>query len=141
MARGLVALSFLLPVNPPLVLSTGEHAVPVGGGLLLVVELGHERFAVAGDQRAAALAGVGSRQGQAIDVGKQVVGNHLLEACLTLAQLASAVLIAAGEDHERGAIQPVDECALAAGLCGQRGLHRRFRRDSLNARAVVPALG
>ena len=132
MARGLVALSFLLPVNPPLVLSTGEHAVPVGGGLLLVVELGHERFAVAGDQRAAALAGVGSRQGQAIDVGKQVchhlerthrrghvqqvVGNHLLEACLTLAQLASAVLIAAGEDHERGAIQPVDECALAAGL-------------------------
>ena len=141
MARGLVALSFLLPVNPPLVLSTGEHAVPVGGGLLLVVELGHECFAGADDQRAAAVAGVGSRQGQAMDVVQQVVGNHLLEACLTLAQLASAVLIAAGEDHERGAIQPVDECALAAGLCGQRGLHRRFRRDSLNARAVVPALG
>ena len=141
MARGLVALSFLLPVNPPLVLSAGEHAVPVGGGLLLVVELGHERFAGADDQRAAAVAGVGSRQGQAMDVVQQVVGNHLLEACLTLAQLASAVLIAAGEDHELGAIQPVDECALAAGLCGQRGLHRRFRRDSLNARAVVPALG
>ena len=91
MARGLVALSFLLSAKPPLVLGTGEHAVPVGGGLLLVVELGHEHFAVAGDQRAAALAGVGSRQGQAIDVGQQVVGNHLLEACLTLAQLASAV--------------------------------------------------
>ena len=87
MARGLVALSFLLPAKPPLVLGTGEHVVPVGGGLLLVVELGHERFAGADDQRAAAVAGVGSRQGQAMDVVQQVVGNHLLEACLTLAEL------------------------------------------------------